>query len=114
MSDGRSRLDWMQDLSWPEFEARIREIPIVLLPIGSTEQHGRHLPLGVDVFIPIYAAEQVAAKTGVLIAPPIWYGPAQWHMSFPGTLTIQTSTLMALLRDVCRSLAVHGCKHVVL
>lgn len=114
MAGEKNRSDWMQELSWPEVESRIRDSPLVLVPIGSTEQHGRHLPLGVDVFIPVYAAEQVALKTGVLIAPPIWYGPAQWHMSFPGTITIQTSTLIALLRDVCRSLAFHGVKHVVL
>ncbi|SMD25682.1 creatininase family protein [Kibdelosporangium aridum] len=81
---------------------------VVLLPIGSTEQHGPHLPTGVDDFMAAEvcrrAAHMVDKRTPVVVAPSIPFGLAEHHMLFGGTLTLSLSTLHALLRDLCRSI----------
>lgn len=105
---------WMQEMTWPEIQEKLRQTDIVLVPVGATEQHGPHLPLGVDTFIPIYAAEQIAQRSGVPIAPPMWFAPCEHHMGFPGTISVRPTTLIALLRDVCHSLRRHGFKNFIL
>jgi creatinine amidohydrolase len=104
---------WWHELSWPEVEKKVQTCDTVLLPLGSTEQHGRHLPLGVDVFIPIEIAERVSARTQVPILPPVWYAPCAWHMNFPGTISISSNTLISLVVDICTSLQEVGIKHII-
>ena len=59
-------------MTWQEVESALSETRTLLIPVGSTEQHGHHLPLGVDVYMPEAIAERVAAETGCLLAPPVW------------------------------------------
>jgi creatinine amidohydrolase len=61
---------WLQDLRWPEVEAYLAHDDTILLPVGSTEQHGRHLPLRTDTTEASEVAKAVAERTGVLVAPP--------------------------------------------
>ncbi|MGH3439388.1 MAG: creatininase family protein [Sciscionella sp.] len=105
---------WMQDLRWQQVEEYLERDRIVLVPIGSTEQHGPAGPLGVDTYVAITLAEDTAERTGVLCAPPLWFGDSSHHMAFPGTISIGTETLMRLVSDVCRSLARHGFDRIVL
>ena len=105
---------WLQDLTWQEVEAYLEHERIVVLPIGSTEQHGPAGPLGVDTYVAITLAEDLAQREGVLCAPPLWYGDSSHHLGFPGTLSLRPDTLMEVVRDVCRSLARHGFDRVVL
>lgn len=105
---------WLQELTWPEVEDYLRHERIVLVPIGSTEQHGPAGPLGVDTLVAITLAEDVARRTGVLCAPPLWYGDSSHHGDFPGTLSLSPDTLVQVVRDVCRSLAHHGFDRIVL
>ncbi|MCI8649016.1 MAG: creatininase family protein [Anaerotruncus sp.] len=104
---------WWQELSWPEVAQLMEKTDTVLLPIGSTEQHGRHLPLGVDVFIPMGIAQRVSAQTGVPILPPIWYVPCAWHQSFPGAIHVSAQTVIAQIVEICDSLSKYGVKHVI-
>lgn len=104
----------MQEMTWAEVEARFEESGTVIIPMGSTEQHGHHLPLGVDTFIPIYAAEKISQKTGVPVVPPIWFSTCEHHMCFPGTITIRPTTLMLLVKDVCTSLYKHGVRDIII
>lgn len=104
---------WMQEMSSPSVKEVLQKTDFVLIPAGSTEQHGPYLPLGVDTFIPMYAAEQIARRTGVPITPPIWFAPCEWHMGFPGTITIRPTTVVSLLVDIIRSLRRHGFKNFV-
>jgi creatinine amidohydrolase len=91
-------------MTWPEFAERIRS-HAVLVPVGSVEQHGPHLPLGVDAFIPYHLALRLAERMPALVAPPVWYaGPSDpasgGGQRFPGTLALRGTTLIDLTTDI--------------
>lgn len=117
MTDTRSlRLD---DLTWPEIQAAAERDAAVILPIGSTEQHGYHLPLCTDVVLPESLAREVAAARGLLVAPPVAYGYRSRPLSgggegFPGTISLSGRTLMALVEDVLVGLSASGFRRLVL
>ena len=64
----------VKDMTWREVQERLREFPVVIVPIGSTEQHGYHLPIGTDVYLAEALAEKTAEKTGALVYPSIHLG----------------------------------------
>lgn len=108
----------MAELSWPEYAARIKAGATVLLPAGATEQHGPHLPLGVDVYLPTAVCARVAAQIGGIVAPAIPYGYKSQPRSgggehFPGTTSLDAHTLSLVVRDVIRGLAFDGVKRIV-
>jgi creatinine amidohydrolase len=103
-------------IGWPEFADRIAS-HIVAIPVGSIEQHGPHLPLGVDAFIPYHLALRLAARLPMLVAPPLWYaGPSDpvsgGGQRFPGTLAIRGTTLIALAQDVLEEFFRQGARRV--
>jgi len=102
---------WIQDLSWEEFAQR-RDAGggVAILPVGSVEQHGKHLPLGTDTMVAMTVAEDAAEQSGVLVAPPLWYGWSPHHMVLPGTMTIRPEILIEMLYDMISSLKDHGVK----
>jgi creatinine amidohydrolase len=104
---------WLARWRWPEVADHLTRQDSVLLPVGSTEQHGAHLPLGVDAMTPIRLAEDAGREASVPVAPPIWYGWAPHHMAFPGTITLRPETLTALVEDVLTSLVHHGFRRLV-
>ena len=66
---------WLQSLTWEEVAQKTRESKnTIILPIGSTEQHGTHLPVGTDTMVATALAESAARKAEVLVAPPLWFG----------------------------------------
>jgi creatinine amidohydrolase len=94
--------------TWPEVEAYLRTSRGIILPIGSTEQHGPTGLIGTDAICAEIVARGVGETVGALVGPTIGIGMAQHHMGFPGSVTLRPSTLIALLRDVVESLTVHG------
>jgi creatinine amidohydrolase len=93
----------------PDIAAMAKSGVMVLLPVGAVEQHGPHLPVGVDVWIAGAVARAVAAREpGVLAAEPLAYGVSAHHNHFAGTLTLRPATFIAVAVDVCRSLAGNG------
>lgn len=105
---------WLQELTWQEVDRHLERDRVVLVPCGSTEQHGPAGVLGIDTYVATGIVEDVAARTGALCAPPLWFGDSPHHMAFAGTISLRTETLMAVVTDVCRSLAAHGFDKIVL
>jgi creatinine amidohydrolase len=103
-------------LTWPEMNEAIAAQKLVILPTGSTEQHGRHLPLDVDAFL----CESVCLEVGrrapdrVLVLPPISYGLNLHHIDFPGTIHIEPETFIAFCLNITKSVAYHGFEKILL
>ena len=106
---------WLYEMSWSEVEEYLKGgDDRIIIPVGSTEQHGRFAPLGTDTLVAIALAEDASAKTGVLIAPPLWFGWSPHHLVRPGTISIRAEVLIEALCDIIRSLAKHGFKKFVI
>jgi creatinine amidohydrolase len=91
----------LADLTWPSVAARADAI--LVIPFGSTEQHGPHLPLSTDTDIAIALAARVAARPDVVVAPAQPYGASGEHAGFPGTLSIGQQALELLVVELVRS-----------
>jgi creatinine amidohydrolase len=91
---------------------------VLVLPIGAIEQHGPHLPVWTDTLVVEYiagqAAKRLAGDVPVLVAPVLPYGSSDHHLPFGGTLSLRTSTLMAVLADLGRSAVIAGFTKVFL
>jgi creatinine amidohydrolase len=110
---------WISELSWVEYQRRLSENAIVIVPVGSLEQHGHHLPLGVDMLLANAIAERVAHRIDALVAPGIPYGYKSQPRTgggdhFPGTTGLDGATLTGVVRDVIRQLARHGAKKIAI
>lgn len=104
----------LADLTSPEVaDAIANGIDIVIVPVGSTEQHGAHLPLATDSLHTVAVLEEVAPRLPALVAPLIPVGRADHHMAFAGTITVTHGTLHAILRDWGDSFFRHGFRHVL-
>jgi creatinine amidohydrolase len=94
--------------TWQEVERYLEHSRGILLPVGSTEQHGPNGLIGTDALCAELVAQGVGAATGALVAPTLGFGMAQHHMAFPGTMTLRPQTLLAVMVDLLGSLARHG------
>jgi creatinine amidohydrolase len=104
--------DHLADLTWPDVGRRAGAI--LAVPLGSTEQHGPHLPLSTDTDIATALCERLAAaRDDVLVAPAVAYGSAGEHAGFPGTLSIGQAALELLVVELVRS-ATDTFRHVLL
>jgi len=106
------------ELTAAELRDKARADAIVLLPVASIEQHGPHLPVGVDSIlcegICRRAAEAVAAEIPVLVAPTLWCGMAEHHMAFGGTFSFDLSTYRSVLIALTSSIERHGFKRLII
>ena len=104
------------EMTRPEVEQAIASgVDTVIITIGSTEQHGLHLPLGTDAILGEALGERVARALGnALLAPGLRIGCSEHHMDFAGSLTLRRETFIRVVADICRSLARHGFHHIVL
>ena len=93
----------LQELTWPQVEERVRVCPVALLPLGSTEQHGYHLPLGTDVFLARHLAERVSDEMGSLVLPDMNFGYSWVWRDRIGTVGVRQPLLQEVLKDVVRS-----------
>ena len=105
------------DLTAAELRTLAAGDPIVVLPIGSTEQHGPHLPVQVDSLLVSEVAKRAAERAGdetILVMPTVWTGLAEHHMGFGGTVTLDYAVFYALIRQVCLSLTRQGIRRIAL
>jgi creatinine amidohydrolase len=103
-------------LTWAEMNDAIGAQKLVILPTASTEQHGRHLPLDVDLFLCESVCLEVGRRTAdqVLVLPAIAYGLNLHHIDFPGTVHIEPETFIAFCLNITKSVAYHGFQKILL
>ena len=104
---------FLGEMTNPELEAFLAGHDSVIVPTGSTEQHGPHGPLLTDVLVPNEVARRVAPRIGAVVAPTINYGLSYPHVGFTGVVHVRIPTFMALVEDVAVSLAAIGFKRIV-
>jgi creatinine amidohydrolase len=93
----------LASLAWPEVDADA----VLAVPVGSTEQHGPHLPLSTDTDVAVALCARLAAtRPGVLVAPPVAYGSSGEHAGFAGTISIGQDAVELVLMELCRSATV--------
>jgi len=99
--------------SWQEVEEMDRANTPILIPLGSTEQEGTHLPLGVDTYVAEHLAHEVAKETDALAGPSLPVGYSEWFSEFPGTVSLKAETVMQVLREYTSSLIRDGFKKLI-
>jgi len=113
----KDQIYWEQ-LRSPQLKSLADANAIVVVPVGSIEQHGPHLPVKVDALLATEVARRAALKIQthqpILVTPTVWCGLAEHHMDFCGTLTLDFETFHALLRNLCRSIRYHGFRRIFL
>lgn len=98
----------IQLCTWQEVDAYLEKSQGIIVPIGSTEQHGPNGLIGTDAICPEVIAKGVGEACGAMVAPTVNVGMAQHHLGFAGTITLRPTTLIALIRDIVASLEHHG------
>ena len=101
------------EMTNPEVEEYLRTDSKVIIPIGTTEQHGFHLPLATDTMIATEVAKRVAPRIGAVVAPPLSYGLSITHRGAPGVIYVRPKTYIAFIEDVAISLAEDGFRTIV-
>jgi creatinine amidohydrolase len=104
---------YLLDMTWKEFRDAVDPQCVVVIPMGSVELEGSHLPLGVDAFVAEGLARRLEGQEGVLIGPLLPIGYSKWFMPFPGTISLEQASLTGLLLEYCRSLVRHGVRRFV-
>jgi creatinine amidohydrolase len=115
--NGKFHSRQLLDLSPPEIRAHLESDDTILIPLGACEMHGDHMPLGTDIYNAMEVSRRAADKAGTLIAPPIWSGYSPHHLREPergmGTITMRSTTLLAILHDTARCLIHHGFNRLI-
>jgi creatinine amidohydrolase len=104
----------MSKMTMLEFEAALAKTTTVIVPFGSLEEHGPHLPLSTDTWHAQEVARRAAAHYPMLVAPPVHYGLCRSTSEHPGTISISGSTIKALTLDLGRELYRQGCRQLIL
>jgi len=107
---------FVDEMTREEFRKMMETAKVAVIPIGSTEQHGPHLPVKTDIACATYVVRNAAEALypQVMVAPPVTIGVSPHHMCYPGTITLRHETFIDILVDVCRSLKHHGFQKVAI
>jgi creatinine amidohydrolase len=105
---------WFDELNMKEAKERAKSTSIIIVPVGSVEEHGTHLPLCTDSVQPEFVALEVAKRTGCSVAPPLRYGVCDSTRGFPGTISIRFESLHMIARDVLEEFVRNGFKRILI
>jgi len=100
----------LNEMTWVDVQTYLTENDMVIIPLGSTEQHGLHLPLGTDYFSAMELSKRISAQTKVIVAPILMVGYSEYHTGFTGTLSISIETMEQVVFECIESLIKHGFK----
>lgn len=103
----------LQEMTWTDVQDYLKKSDMVIIPIGSTEQHGPHLPLGTDFFEAFGTAKIISARTGVVVAPVLMSGYSVYHSGFPGTLSLKPETMEQVLFETAEILIKYGFRRIM-
>jgi len=103
----------LENMAYPEVEAYLRKKDLLLVPVGSVEQHSPYGLIGTDTICAEAVAREVGRRLGILVAPTLAYGMSSHHMAFCGTLSLGPSTMIAVVQDLIRSSVAHGFRRIV-
>jgi len=107
------KTNFIADLTWEEFRDAVKEKTVLVIPMGSTELEGVHLPLGVDTIVADEVAGRLKGEEGVLVCPSLPVGYSRWFNPFPGTISLEHDTLTKVLIEYCSCLIRHGASRLV-
>ena len=100
----------LPEMTWVDVQSYLEINDMVIIPLGSIEQHGPHLPEGADILGAIELSKKISARTNVLVAPILMVGYSEYHSGFPGTLSISPETMEQVVFECVESLIKHGFK----
>ncbi len=98
----------LQEMSWVDVQEYLKTSDMVIIPIGATEQHGPHMPLGTDFYEATEMSKLISSRTGVLVAPVLLAGYSVYHSGFPGTLSLKPETMERVLFETAEMLMKYG------
>ena len=104
----------LSEMGWPDVQEYLRHDDRMILVVGSTEQHGRHMTFASDVWQPWEIARRLSDRTGVLLAPSLNYGMSLHHLGFPGSLSLRPHTLVSVMEDLLESAYRHGFRRILI
>jgi len=106
----------LKSLTWPEVEKCRLESKVVIVPLGSLEQHGHHLPLITDTALVEGVVQGIQRRMPdeIMLLPALWCGHSTHHLEFPGTISISQSTYQLVIQDICNSLVRAGARRILL
>ncbi len=104
----------LENLSYPEVEHYLKEKDLILVPVGSVEQHSPYGLIGTDFIAAEHIARQAGEALDILVAPTLCYGVSPHHMAFCGTVSLALETFVAVVCDVILSLTTHGFRKILL
>jgi creatinine amidohydrolase len=105
---------YFAELTQPEIAAQLKKNPLVILPCGSVEQHGPHLPAGTDSYAAKVIAHAVAERMDALVLPATPFGVTPMHMPYEGTITLTPDTYMRVQIETCLATARHGARQLMI
>ncbi len=103
----------LQEMSWFDVQEYLKNNDMVIIPLGSTEQHGPHMPLGTDYYEAFGMCNMISERTGVLVAPVLFVGYSEYHSGFPGTLSLNPETMEQVLFESAEMLMKYGFRRLM-
>ncbi len=104
----------LENMTWKEADKAVRKARAVILPLGSTEQHGYHMTIDTDNIVARYMSVELAKKTNCVVLPTLPYGQVWSAKDFPGTISLKERTFIMVVKDIVESILKKGAKNVIL